>query len=307
MLNKITIATRNSPLALWQARYAAAQLQAAYPQLQCELLPMTTRGDQLLDVTLNKIGGKGLFLKELEQAMLEGHADIAVHSMKDVPAELPPGFTIACLFERADPSDALVSNTYRSLEALPHQAVVGTSSLRRQAQLLSLRPDLRIQPLRGNVQTRLRKLDEGQYAAIVLASAGLQRLDMDDRIASRLMPPDWLPAVAQGAVGVECLSQRQDLIELLQPLNEPDTAACVSAERAFNARLEGSCSVAIGALAQWCEGQTNCLQLRGGVFAPDGRQALVDTATGSNPRQLGEALAEHLLQRGARAILDLAQ
>jgi len=307
MPNKITIATRNSPLALWQARYAAAQLQAAYPQLQCELLPMTTRGDQLLDVTLNKIGGKGLFLKELEQAMLEGRADIAVHSMKDVPAELPEGFAIACIFERADPSDALVSSHYHALNELPPEATVGTSSLRRQAQLLRLRPDLRIQPLRGNVQTRLRKLDEGQYAAIVLASAGLQRLEMASRIAGRLMPPDWLPAVAQGAVGVECLSQREDLIELLRPLNEPRTAACITAERAFNARLEGSCSVAIGALARWTGDAADPWQLRGGVFAPDGSQALVEEATGADAQELGEALAERLLRRGARAILDLGQ
>jgi hydroxymethylbilane synthase len=304
MPDKIIIATRNSPLALWQAEYAKARLLAAYPELQIELLPMTTRGDQLLDVTLNKIGGKGLFLKELEQAMLEGRADIAVHSMKDVPAELPDGFCIGCLFERADASDALVSSRYASLDELPPNAVVGTSSLRRQAQLLRLRPDLDIQPLRGNVQTRLRKLDEGQYAAIVLATAGLQRLGLDQRIADRLLPPQWLPAVAQGAVGVECLSEREDLLGLLAPLNHPETAACVQAERAFNARLEGSCSVAIGALASTSDSQ---YRLRGGVFAPDGSQALVSEACGTEPEAVGQALAETLLSRGARAILDLSQ
>ncbi len=304
MPNNIVIATRNSPLALWQARFAAEQLQAAYPHLQCELLPMTTKGDQLLEVTLHKIGGKGLFLKELEQAMLEGRADIAVHSMKDVPAELPDGFHIACVFERADPSDALVSPHYESIKQLPKNAVVGTSSLRRQAQLLRMRPDLSIQPLRGNVQTRLRKLDEGQYAAIVLASAGLQRLDLSARIASRLMPPTWLPAVAQGAVGVECLSHRQDLLELLQPLNHQATIDCITAERAFNARLDGSCSVAIGALAQW---HNKALRLQGGVFSPDGTQTLLAEASGTDPQAVGTTLAEGLLQRGARDILALSQ
>ncbi len=305
MLSKITIATRQSPLALWQARFAQEKLQQVFPGLRCELLPMTTRGDRLLDVTLSKIGGKGLFLKELEQAMLAGRADIAVHSMKDVPAQLPEDFVIGCVFERADPSDALVSNTFSQLSDLPAGAVVGTSSLRRQAQLLRLRPDLNIRPLRGNVQTRLRKLDEGQYDAIVLASAGLQRLGLSQRIASRLSPPAWLPAVAQGAVGIECLAERSDIQDMLAVLNDEATADCVSAERAFNARLEGSCSVAIGALAE--HGDAG-LCLHGGVFAPDGSHALMQQAAGDgDPNAVGEQLADMLLRRGARDILALSE
>lgn len=302
MSQTITIATRESELAMWQTRYVAALIEQ-HTTYQTALLPMTTEGDQRLEVTLSKLGGKGLFLKELEQSMLAGQADIAVHSMKDVPADLPEGFAIVAVFPRADAADAFVSNQYTALEDLPQGAVVGTSSLRRQAQLLALRPDLDVQPLRGNVNSRLQKLDDGQYDAIILAAAGLQRLGFDDRIASRLMVPDWLPAVAQGAIGIECLSDRTDLKQALSVLNDQDTWLAVQAERALNARLEGSCSVAIGAHAQ-INGQG--LTMKAGVFSPDGQQRLSAQATGSAAEALGHELADQLLQQGARAILDLA-
>lgn len=303
IISNITIATRNSPLAMWQAEYAAALIEKTFPHITTNLLPMTTKGDQILDVTLNKIGGKGLFLKELEQAMLAGEADIAVHSMKDVPADMPEGFTICSVFKRHDASDAFVSNKFENLEQLPQGSVVGTSSLRRQSQLLAIRPDLNIKPLRGNVQTRLRKLDEGQYNAIILASAGLERMELDDRINSKLLPNDWLPAVGQGAVGVECLSERKDLIDLLAQLNDETSRQCVDAERAMNKVLNGSCSVAIGAYAQK---QDNDLLMHAIVCAPDGSQFIRQKAQGSNAQELGEKIALQLLADGAQAILDLA-
>lgn len=302
-LKNITIATRNSPLAMWQAEYAATLIETTFPHITTKLLPMTTKGDQILDVTLNKIGGKGLFLKELEQAMLAGEADIAVHSMKDVPADMPEGFTICSVFKRHDASDAFVSNKYQNLKELPQGAVVGTSSLRRQSQLLAIRPDLIINPLRGNVQTRLRKLDEGQYDAIILATAGLERMDLDDRINSKLLPNDWLPAVGQGAVGVECLSNRSDLIELLLQLNDDISRQCVDAERAMNKVLNGSCSVAIGAYAQK---QDSTLSMHAIVCAPDGSQFIRQHAQAQNAQELGENIAQQLLANGAQAILDLA-
>ena len=299
---KIIIATRNSPLALWQAEYAADLITTTFPDVKTELLPMTTKGDRILDVTLNKIGGKGLFLKELEQAMQEGEADIAVHSMKDVPADMPEGFEICCVFKRHDASDAFVSNHYSSLDDLPQNSVVGTSSLRRQSQLLAIRPDLTVKPLRGNLQTRLRKLDEGEYDAIILATAGLERMNLDKRIKSKLKPNDWLPAVGQGAVGVECLSNRQDLKDLLSQLNHAETSECVNAERTMNQILNGSCSVAIGAYAQK---KGDKLTMEAIVCAPDGTQIIRQKAESDNSQDLGRNVGRQLLADGAQAILDL--
>lgn len=300
----ITIATRESALAMWQSEYVAAIIEEK-TDYKTQLLPMTTEGDQRLEVTLNKIGGKGLFLKELEQSMLAGDADIAVHSMKDVPADLPEDFQICAVFPRADESDAFVSNYYTELADLPEGAVVGTSSLRRQAQLLSLRPDLDIQPLRGNVNSRLQKLDDGLYDAIILASAGLIRLGFDERIKSRLTAPEWLPAVSQGAVGIECLKCNDELAAVLQQLADEPTWQCVRAERALNLKLNGSCSVAIGALATYQLDDT--IALKAGVFSPDGIQAITAKQTGYDPAKLGEVVAENLLSQGAAEILALAE
>jgi hydroxymethylbilane synthase len=303
-ITRIIIATRNSPLALWQAKYAASLIEKTFPDIETQLLPMTTKGDQILDVTLNKIGGKGLFLKELEQAMLAGKADIAVHSMKDVPADLPAEFSICSIFKRHDASDAFVSNKYDSLQQLPENAVVGTSSLRRQSQLLSIRPDIQVRPLRGNVQTRLKKLDNGDYDAIILATAGLERMQMDDRIKSKLLiANDWLSAVGQGAVGVECLSSRDDLITLLTQLNDEDTVKCITAERVMNKVLNGSCSVAIGAYAHMVNG---VIQMQAVVSAPDGSECIRHKAKDSDPEELGLAVAYGLLADGAQRILDMA-
>lgn len=302
-MNKtITIATRESALALWQSRYVASIIEAKTPY-KTKLLPMTTEGDQRLEVTLNKIGGKGLFLKELEQSMIAGDADIAVHSMKDVPANLPEDFQICAVFPRADESDAVVSNHFNDLYELPAGSVVGTSSLRRQAQVLSLRPDLKIQPLRGNVNTRLQKLDDGQYAAIILASAGLIRLGFEDRIKTRLTTPDWLPAVSQGAVGIECLKTNQELADVLAELTDERTWQCVRAERALNSKLNGSCSVAIGAHATYHLDDT--IALKAGVFSPDGQQAITSRQQGYDPIELGEYVANELLAQGAKEILAL--
>lgn len=302
-IQTITIATRNSPLAMWQAKYTAALIGKTFPHIATKLLPMTTKGDQILDVTLNKIGGKGLFLKELEQAMIAEKADIAVHSMKDVPADMPEDFVICSIFKRHDASDAFVSNKYSTLEQLPQKAVIGTSSLRRQSQLLALRPDLIVKPLRGNVQTRLKKLDNGDYDAIILATAGLERMKLDERIKSKLTPNAWLPAVGQGAVGVECLSTRYDLIELFANLNDKDTVRCVNAERAMNKKLNGSCSVAIGAYAQIID---KTIAMQAIVCAPDGSQFIRQEAQANNPQELGIHIADLLLEDGAQAILDMA-
>ena len=302
-ITTITIATRESPLALWQAEYTADLIEKTFPHIKTKLLPMTTRGDQILNVTLDKIGGKGLFLKELEQAMLAQEADIAVHSMKDVPADMPEEFTICSIFKRHDASDAFVSNTYKSIDELPQNAVVGTSSLRRQSQLLSLRPDLQVKPLRGNVQTRLKKLDSGEYDAIILATAGLERMKMDDRIASKMYPPNWLPAVGQGAVGVECLKTRQDLIELFAQLNDEITAQCIHAERAMNKELEGSCSSAIGASAIV---ECDTIKMQALVANPDGSKIIRVANENSDPVLLGQTIAQALFDAGAQEILDLA-
>ncbi len=300
--SKIIIASRESLLALWQAEHIQAKLRALYPEMQISILGMTTLGDQILDSPLSKIGGKGLFVKELEVAMEERRADLAVHSMKDVPMNLPKGFTLAAVGLREDPRDALVSNQYKTLAELPVGAVVGTSSLRRQALLKAHYPHLEIAPLRGNVQTRLRKLDEGQYAAIVLAAAGLKRLGLSERIASTLDPSESLPAVGQGALGIECLSAREDLLQLLAPLNHAETAACVQAERAMSRRLSGSCQTPLGGFAQIQNGQ---LVLQGFVADLEGTRFVQATMTGapSDAEKIGVAMAEDLLARGADQIL----
>jgi hydroxymethylbilane synthase len=300
--SELVIASRESMLALWQAHHIQAKTRALYPHIAVSILGMTTLGDQILDTSLSKIGGKGLFVKELEVAMEEGRADIAVHSMKDVPMNLPPGFAMAAIGLREDPRDALVSNQYTHLADLPVGAVVGTSSLRRQALLKARYPHLEIAPLRGNVQTRLRKLDEGQYAAIVLAAAGLIRLDLSERIAATLDPSESLPAVGQGALGIECLAAREDLLDLMAPLNHAETAACVNAERAMSRRLSGSCQTPLGAYGEIENGR---LQLRGFVADLEGKRFLQATLSGSpaDAEKIGVALAEELLAQGADKIL----
>ena len=263
----LRIATRKSPLAMWQAEYIKARLEAIHPDLTVELIPMVTKGDIILDTPLAKVGGKGLFVKELEVAMLEDRADIAVHSMKDVPVEFPEGLGLEVICEREDPRDAFVSNTYRQIEELPPGAIVGTCSLRRQCQLSEARPDLKIIDLRGNVNTRLNKLDNNNYDAIILAAAGLKRLDMEYRIASYIEPEQSLPAVGQGAVGIECRTQDERIKALLAPLNDSLTSDRVLAERAMNLALEGGCQVPIGSYAV-IDGDE--LWLRGLVGKPDG-------------------------------------
>ncbi len=300
---EIRIATRKSALALWQAEFVKAALETAHPGLIVSLVPMVSRGDKLLDSPLSKIGGKGLFVKELETALLENEADIAVHSMKDVPMDFPEGLGLYCICEREDPRDAFVSNTYESLEALPQGAVVGTSSLRRQTQLLAIRPDLKIRFLRGNVNTRLAKLDAGEYDAIILAAAGLIRLGFADRIRSSISVIDSLPAGGQGAVGIECRSADADIHVLLNALHHHETALRVTAERALNKHLNGGCQVPI---ACYAELQGENLWLRGLVGQPDGGLLLRAEATGSikDPTALGVGVAEDLLKQGAAAILQ---
>lgn len=301
-MKTIRIATRQSALALWQAEHVAARLRAAHADLFVELVPMTTRGDQILDQPLSQIGGKGLFLKELEVAMLEGRADIAVHSLKDVPMELEPGFALGAVLERADAADAFVSNDYSHLGSVPQGARVGTSSLRRQAQLRALRPDLELADLRGNVGTRLSKLDQGQYAAIVLACAGLERLGLSARIASRLDAPDWIPAVAQGAIAVEVRAGDVLTIERVRALDDADTHRCTAAERAMNRSLHGSCSVPI---AGYCRETEAGLELIGLVGDAGSGRLLRAEAIGivNDPEHLGRVVAEKLLALGAGALL----
>ncbi|WP_250460220.1 hydroxymethylbilane synthase [Microbulbifer litoralis] len=300
-ITRIRIATRESALALWQANDVKDRLQQLHPELTIELLPLTSRGDQLLDIPLAKVGGKGLFVKELERAMLDGHADIAVHSMKDVPMEFPDGLHLPVICEREDPRDAFVSNHYADLDALPAGAVVGTSSLRRQCQVLARRPDLEVKFLRGNVNTRLTKLDRGDFDAIVLAAAGLLRLEMPERIRDFLAPEILLPAGGQGAVGIEC--RRDAALEaLLEPLHCDDTTARLRAERAVVRRLNGSCQVPIGCYSELENGD---LWLRGLVGKPDGTTMV--RAERRGPAADGEAmgidLAEELLASGADRIL----
>ncbi len=298
----LKIATRESPLALWQAEHVAARLRAAHPGLGVVLVPMTTMGDQLLSAPLAQVGGKGLFVKELEQAMLEGRADLAVHSMKDVPVQQPDGLTLACFLEGEDPRDALVSLRYDSLDALPQAAVVGTSSLRRQTQLRALRPDLQVRELRGNVGTRLRKLEEGQYDAILLAAAGLIRLGLGTRIREALDSERFLPAIGQGIVGIECRADDAQTRALLQPLHDQGAAIRLAAERAMNARLGGACQVPVAGHAVITG---NRLRLQGLVGAPDGRHQVRDVIEGDvgEAAALGAQLAQRLLDAGARDIL----
>ncbi|MBA4143345.1 MAG: hydroxymethylbilane synthase [Nitrosospira sp.] len=299
---RIVIATRESALAMWQANFIRERLAKLYPQTGFEIFGMTTRGDQILDVSLSKIGGKGLFIKELEQALEEGRADIAVHSMKDVPMDMPTGFALAAIVEREDPHDAFVSNEYAMLDELPSGAVVGTSSLRRESQLRARFPHLQVRPLRGNVQTRLRKLDEGAYAAIILAAAGLKRLGLAERIRALLSSELSLPAVGQGALGIECRADRADLIKLMEPLHHAETAQCVEAERAMSRALGGSCQVPLGGFAEIREG---VLRLRGFVASPDGTRMISDELNG-NPgagAAMGAQLARNLKARGAEEIL----
>ncbi|MCP1439115.1 hydroxymethylbilane synthase [Erwinia persicina] len=298
----LRIATRQSPLALWQAHYVQQRLMACHPGLSVELVPMVTKGDIILDTPLAKVGGKGLFVKELEQALLDGRADIAVHSMKDVPVEFPQGLGLVTICEREDPLDAFVSHRFDSVDALPQGAVVGTSSLRRQCQLSARRPDLVIRSLRGNVGTRLSKLDAGEYDAIILAVAGLKRLGMGDRIRHAMPAEESLPAVGQGAVGIECRLDDAQTITLLAALNDEDTAVRVKAERAMNTRLEGGCQVPIGSFAE-LEGDE--LWLRGLVGSPDGRAMIRGERRGprEDAEKMGISLAEELLNNGAREIL----
>ena len=299
---KIVIATRESALALWQANFIRERLAELYPQTEISIFGMTTRGDQILDTSLSKIGGKGLFIKELEQALEDKSADIAVHSMKDVPMNMPAGFTLAAIAEREDPRDAFISNRYASLDALPPGSVVGTSSLRRESQLRARFPQLQVQPLRGNVQTRLRKLDEGQFAAIILAAAGLKRLGLADRITALLSPELSLPAVGQGALGIECRTDRQDLIKLLRPLHHLETAQCVEAERAMSRALGGSCQVPLGGFA---EIESEVLRLRGFVASPDGT-CIISNELSGKPEMgevMGAQLAQNLKMQGAEEIL----
>jgi len=299
----IRIATRHSPLAMWQANFVKDELLKYHTNLTVEILAMKTKGDILLDTPLSKVGGKGLFVKELEVAMLEGEADIAVHSMKDIPVDFPDGLGLSVICKREDPRDAFVSNHFKALSELPIGAIVGTSSLRRQCQIRSLRPDLVIKDLRGNVNTRLRKLDDGEYDAIVLAAAGLIRLKMQTRIASYIEPEISLPAVGQGAVGVECRLDDVETIKLLAPLNHQETRYRVTAERAMNLALEGGCQVPIGSFAL-IEGEQ--LFLRGLVGSIDGKEIIRKQITGhvNDAHYLGESLAQTLLDAGAKEILS---
>jgi hydroxymethylbilane synthase len=299
---RIRIATRHSALAMWQANFVKAELLKYHPGLTVELLAIKTKGDKILDTPLAKVGGKGLFVKELEVAMLEGRADIAVHSIKDVPVDFPDGLGLAVICERGDPRDAFVCNHYSSVQALPAGAVVGTSSLRRQSQLRALRPDLVVKDLRGNVNTRLAKLDQGEYDAIILAAAGLLRLEMPERIASYIEPEQSLPAVGQGAVGIECRLDDLQTLALLKPLEDTETRIRVTAERAMNLALQGGCQVPIGSFALL---QKEQLYLRGLVGSVDGRQIIRKEITGhkDDAQQLGTTLAKQLLDCGAKEIL----
>lgn len=307
----IRIATRRSPLALWQAEHVAGRLQRTFPGCRTELVTMTTQGDKILDAPLAKIGGKGLFVKELEQGMLDGLADIAVHSMKDVPVEFPGGLHLAAILTREDPTDAFVSNRYSALHDLPANARIGTSSLRRQCQIKELYPKAEILSLRGNVNTRLSKLDNGEYDAIILASAGLKRLGMAERISQCLDAGVSLPAIGQGAIGIECRSDDLEINQMLAALHDRETGLCVMAERAMNARLNGGCQVPIAGFAQM---QGDQLFMRGLVGSPDGSVIYRAERTGSVDRPFGSAqdraeaigkmIAEDLLAQGADEILQ---
>lgn len=303
MVTTLRIATRKSPLALWQAEHVSAALRAAHPGLEIELIPLSTRGDEILDRALSRIGGKGLFIKELEVAMQEGRADLAVHSMKDVTAEMPPGFTLAAFLDREDPRDAFVSNHYRRIDELPQGARIGSSSLRRQCQLKALRPDLELVTLRGNVGTRLGKLDAGEFDAIILAAAGLERLEMHDRIAAYISPEQCLPAIGQGTLGIECMADATQVIELVSVLGDGPTTLRTRAERALNLHLQGGCDVPVAGFAE-LEGDQ--IRLRGVVGMPDGTQVVRGEMRGpaTEPEALGHALAADMLERGAANVLE---
>ncbi len=298
----LKIATRQSPLALWQAEHIRARLEALHADLKVELVTFVTQGDKILDTPLAKIGGKGLFVKELEAALLDGRADLAVHSMKDVPMKLPAGLSLAVICEREDPLDAFVSNTYASFEQLPQGAKVGTSSLRRKSQILKARPDLDIIDLRGNVGTRLSKLDAGLYDAIILASAGLKRLGLAERIRHTLPAEVSLPAVGQGALGLECRAEDQAVLDLILPLLHSETDVCVRTERAFNAYLEGGCQVPIAGYAILEQGQ---IHMQGRVGSVDGKTLLKAEQVGdiNQAEKIGVALAQELLAQGAGDLL----
>lgn len=300
---ELVIATRASQLALWQAEHVRARLQQLYPQCRVSLLEMTTRGDIILDRTLSKVGGKGLFVKELETALLDGRAHLAVHSLKDVPVDLQSPFSLPVIMERDDPRDAFVSNEYANLAALPAGAIVGTSSLRRESQIRERYPHLVVKPLRGNVQTRLAKLDRGDYAAIILASAGLRRLGLADRIRDFISVDDSLPAAGQGALGIEILESRLDVAQWLAPLADASSATCAVAERAVSRALGGSCQVPLAAYATL---QGEHLELRGLVAEPDGSVVYraQRSGTAQDAEALGHALAQDLKEQGAQAILD---
>ena len=302
---RLVIATRQSALALWQAEHVRDRLHAIYPSCRLEILGLTTQGDRRLDLPLADIGGKGLFIKELEHAMAEGRADLAAHSLKDGPMDVPEGFTLAAILAREDPRDALVSNAYRSLAEMPAGSVVGTSSLRREAQLRERYPALEVQPLRGNVNTRLHRLDQGNHAGIILAAIGLRRLGFADRIAATLDPEDSLPAIGQGALALECRADRPDVIAALAPLADPTTMLATTAERAFGKKLAGSCRTPLAAYAIARDGE---LWLRGLVASRDGRAVLrgersAKAATAREAHALGEALGADFAARGAAAIL----
>lgn len=303
MKKTLRIATRKSPLAMWQAEFVKAELEKAHEGLEVILLPMSTKGDKILDVPLAKIGGKGLFTKELEDRMMDGDADIAVHSMKDVPMVLPEGFALGAILERHSPTDAFVSNKYESFDDLPQGAILGTSSLRRKAQLMAVRPDLDVRDLRGNVGTRLGKLDAGEYDAIVLATSGLQRLELDERIRHEIAPEVCLPAVTQGTLGIEYFEKDKETLDIIKVLNHQPTEIRTLAERAMNHRLEGGCQVPIGVFAEL---EDDTIHLRGLVAELDGSTILTASKTGSidKPEELGVEVGEMLLEKGAKAILD---
>ncbi len=302
---KIKIATRKSALALWQAEHVAARLRALPGISAVELVPMSTRGDEILDRSLQKIGGKGLFIKELEVAMQRGDADIAVHSMKDVPAEMPDGFCLASLLERANPSDALVSRNHVRFADLPDGARIGSSSLRRQAQLKMLRPDLRIEALRGNVNTRLAKLEAGEFDAIILAAVGLQRLELEQHITEQFTPEQMLPATAQGVLGIECVEEREDLRALLEHLSHTTTVQTTTAERAVARSLQASCQSPVATFAARDE---SGLHIRALAAMPEGSDSIRDTISGApeDAAALGDQLATRMLANGAGELLERA-
>lgn len=303
MKSSLIIATRQSPLALGQANIIKSALEELYPNCNITLLGLTTEGDRFLSQPLNKVGGKGLFVKELEHALMEGRADIAVHSMKDLPAEHPEELIVPVISKRLDPHDVLVTNHAYSITTLPAQARVGSSSLRRQCQLHKMRPDLQIENLRGNVQTRLQALDEGKFDAIVLAAAGLKRLNLAHRISMTFTPEQCLPAIGQGALGVQCRANDLDTLDLIEPLNHADTQSCIRAERAMNALLGGSCQVPIAGYAQRLDGT---IHLKGLIGTPDGKQILTSEYIGNaeDPEAIGEIVARDLIAKGANEILQ---